>query len=743
MSQVNAMSHNARSSSPSHSSLSSAVGGGSKVLLPGLEALCEGYECLRAWLQCSLDEFREEMWPALWVCFLQACITLQRSGKNKEAEVFFENYRGDHELTFHQEVLELAGNLASRQEVKRPPQMTLMMSKYARELLVSFLMENELVFLLSLLNQGVRFETSKESISRNKTSCLNPAGMNLRQNASVVSGVPAEELKNIEQLHVKWGVNTKMRSLQNGVIGLIAARSQYPEVPLEYHPDGRPKEDDELPDEEHKTELKKLEEDPNAPKRKAAKLTKLDRHNMMKMKESQLREGQEEEVVEQRSKWKGTNHMAPEGAEVDSGHQFLASFERNLVAPLQLRDMDGPEEMSKKTIAEKLDEQINVLLQGIGRSKQDIIKASEGCPIEGKRAWPSVALQTFFNTHDSLICTEVSYDAKTIAAGFADSVVRVWTSSGAAGSDPICEDLVGHSGPVFACSLDPAANSLLTSSEDGTIRLWMRSNGKAVEPPETKEGRKLPGSWRNIFTYRTGTKSPVWDVQFSPAGHYFLSGSHDGRARLWSVEGKAPVRIFSGHLSDVNCCAWHPNCVYVVTGSSDKTLRVWNIMKGRLVRLFCGHTGEVNSAAFCTSGRYLISGGQDQKVIVWDFASGDQVMVLGGPTASVWSVAIAPDMLYIACGAADGAVRIWDTDLIWGPNSLAAFKAANGLDRYSKKTPHLKLEEVVNHIPQHYLNAEPACRSFPTKYTPVHDVKFVTERLIVASGSFALPRLVN
>lgn len=60
--------------------------------------------------------------------------------------------------------------------------------------------------------------------------------------------------------------------------------------------------------------------------------------------------------------------------------------------------------------------------------------------------------------------------------------------------------------------LSPFRNYLLSSSEDGTIRLWSLQT----------------------FTCLVGYKGhnyPVWDTQFSPHGYYFVSGGHDRVAR--------------------------------------------------------------------------------------------------------------------------------------------------------------------------------------------------------------------
>lgn len=44
----------------------------------------------------------------------------------------------------------------------------------------------------------------------------------------------------------------------------------------------------------------------------------------------------------------------------------------------------------------------------------------------------------------------------------------------------------------------------------------------------------------------------VFMWQFSPAGHYFASSSHDRTARIWCMDRIQPLRIMAGHLSDVD-----------------------------------------------------------------------------------------------------------------------------------------------------------------------------------------------
>ena len=116
----------------------------------------------------------------------------------------------------------------------------------------------------------------------------------------------------------------------------------------------------------------------------------------------------------------------------------------------------------------------------------------------------------------------------------------------ASGGDAIEDDeglpmrkLIGHSGPVYSVAFDPvsgsaaAPRSLLSSSQDGTVRLWSLD------------------TYTNLLAYR-GHKDPVWDVEWGPMGVYFATASRDRTARLWSTDRVNPLRIYNGHLSDVD-----------------------------------------------------------------------------------------------------------------------------------------------------------------------------------------------
>lgn len=279
----------------------------------------------------------------------------------------------------------------------------------------------------------------------------------------------------------------------------------------------------------------------------------------------------------------------------------------------------------------------------------------------------SVVMYTFHNSHDSMICIDFSGDQKLVAAGFSESYIRIWTLDGSPlgqpgpnGQQQNSQRLIGHSGPVYSVSFAPSSfnpadnNStegptadtsalwLLSSSADGTIRLW-----------------SLP-VFQCVVVYK-GHVGPCWSVSWGPFGHYFASSGHDKTARIWLTDKIRQVRILAGHDDDVDVIAWHPNSTYVFTASSDKTVRMWAINNGNAVRMFTGHTSTVMALACSRNGKILASADDTGVILLWDLGPGRLLKKMRGHgKGGIWSLSWSVESNVLVSGGADCTVRSWD-----------------------------------------------------------------------------------
>ncbi|KAI5361453.1 Putative TFIID subunit TAF5, NTD2 domain, WD40/YVTN repeat-like-containing domain superfamily [Septoria linicola] len=360
----------------------------------------------------------------------------------------------------------------------------------------------------------------------------------------------------------------------------------------------------------------------------------------------------------------------------------------------------------------------------------------------------SVTMFTFHNTFDSVNCIEFSGDNGLVAVGTAESYIRVWSLDNrtlTSATDPpsfqpsSSRRLIGHSGPVYALSFSPSVamsepqtnghtngssasysqpRYLVSGSADCTIRLWSLD------------------TWTNLVVYKSHN-SPVWDVRFSPYGHYFASASADRTARLWSTPQIAPLRLFVGHDSDVEAVAWHPNSAYIFTGSGapDRTVRMWDIQRGQAVRIFTGHVGNVTALACSPSGKMVASADDRGEIILWDLARGRLVKRMRGHgRGGIWSLDWSVESSVLVSGGADGTVRVWDVQpnkdgqgKIVGEGGAGTKIDGAGVGGGAVNKGKSKKDVVVS---------PDQISAFPTKKSPVYKVGFTQMNLVVAGGAY-------
>ena len=367
---------------------------------------------------------------------------------------------------------------------------------------------------------------------------------------------------------------------------------------------------------------------------------------------------------------------------------------------------------------------------------------------------PSVIFATFTNVNDGMICLHMDKDVTRAVGGFRDSCVRVWEiqeqeeasrenvhkdftkiipwkdagavggvgSVGALGSSgynssnrsissvtgrrprdsgPNMIELRGHSKPVYSVTQSLDSRTVLSSSSDLTIRLWDVAKRHCM--------------------VKYNCRMPSWDVHFSPVDYYFASANMDRTLSVYSTDRLEPVRIMTGHSSDVTCCRWHGNACLVASGSDDKTARLWDFRTTTSVRTFSGSHAAISCIAFSPAGTVFAAGSDSGSIYLWDMATGTQMALLRGHTGAVHSISFCKNGNTLSSGGADCSIKIWD---ISGSISEMA-------ERSTSQKGHHKTEAEPMGILQ-------PIKSFYTKLSPVYFVDHSPSNLLFAGGPFSV-----
>lgn len=234
----------------------------------------------------------------------------------------------------------------------------------------------------------------------------------------------------------------------------------------------------------------------------------------------------------------------------------------------------------------------------------------------------------------------------------------------------------GHTGPIYKCKFTHDNNYLLSCGADYNACLWdVQWHDEFIPQP-------------GVICRYSGHLSPVWDIDVFSQFNLFVTASKDTTARLWSFDRLYPLRIYTGHHSDVDCVAFHPNGAYLATGSSDKTIRLWSVQSGDFLRLFCGHKSRIYALAFSPDGKYIASGGEDRIVKVWDIKSGTLLKELYGHTDTVFSLSFDSTSTILSSGGSDRSIKFWDLNMNSSESSTKSDDSQNELLLCSVKLEH-------------------------------------------------------
>ncbi|MBF0296098.1 MAG: pentapeptide repeat-containing protein [Magnetococcales bacterium] len=199
----------------------------------------------------------------------------------------------------------------------------------------------------------------------------------------------------------------------------------------------------------------------------------------------------------------------------------------------------------------------------------------------------------------------------------------------------------GHFSGIQAAAFSPDGATLLSGSDDKTLKLWDARTGEC------------------LLTCK-GHQSYVLSVAFSPDGATLLSGSNDKTLKLWDARTGECLRTCQGHQASVRSVAFSPDGATLLSGSHDDTLKLWDARTGECLRTCQGHQDVVLSVAFSPDGARLLSGSDDKTLKLWDVRTGECLFTCQGHQAFVSSVAFSPDGATLLSGSEDNTLKLWD-----------------------------------------------------------------------------------
>jgi WD40 repeat protein len=271
-----------------------------------------------------------------------------------------------------------------------------------------------------------------------------------------------------------------------------------------------------------------------------------------------------------------------------------------------------------------------------------------------------------------------------IESGRSADTVEAFSTIRAAIANPWHSRLVfyGHTDLVTQVTWNQDESKILTSSRDGTVRIWDAVTGQELIRIDAHKDFVSQATWNRdeskILTRSYDDTVCIWDAvtgqeliridahkdfvsqaTWNQDESKILTSSADGTVRIWdAVTGQELIRI-DDHKAFVSQATWNRDESKILTQNHNGTARIWDAVTGHELFKLAHHAGPMYQAIWNQDESKILTSSRDNFARIWDVATGQELLTLDGHNwvnQATWN----QDESKILTTGNDKTARIWD-----------------------------------------------------------------------------------
>lgn len=230
----------------------------------------------------------------------------------------------------------------------------------------------------------------------------------------------------------------------------------------------------------------------------------------------------------------------------------------------------------------------------------------------------------FEGHYGNVTAIAIQADGKWLVSSSEDGTVKVWDMR-----NPTVQRNYKHHCPVNDVVIHPNQGEIVSCDDDGNVRIWDLSQ-------DTCTHQLIPED-----------SVPVRSVSVASDGSMLIAGNNTGNVYVWKMVNSKdstalhPVTKFRAHSKYVTKVLISPDVKHLATCSADHTARIWSTeQQFAMETVLTGHQRWVWDCAFSADSAYLVTACSDHYVRLWELGSGQIIRQYNGHHKGAISVAL-------------------------------------------------------------------------------------------------------
>ncbi|RAM53032.1 MAG: hypothetical protein C6Y22_02755 [Hapalosiphonaceae cyanobacterium JJU2] len=283
----------------------------------------------------------------------------------------------------------------------------------------------------------------------------------------------------------------------------------------------------------------------------------------------------------------------------------------------------------------------------------------------------------------------ITADHKTVISGSEDNTIKIWNLE----TGQLKRTLTGHTGIVNYLSVTPD-DKYIVSAESKNVRIWNLQTGALIRELENSNGTIsfVETSQDGKILIMDGGTQSIKSKKVDQSGYSYETFITKYVINVLNLQsGNLTTRLVNDDLfTEIEISS---NRNLLVSGDRTGRLNIWNLRTNTLQKTLIEHKSEIKSIAISPDEKTIVSTGNDGQIKIWDVNSGKIKSTFTGHKVESYSynivTALIPD---------NNTLVTWNTNT--RQNDVKIWNLQTGELRYTLQPPkqNLYLDSYFNFV---------------------------------------------